>query len=117
MAKKPSVIHKFRYSLWTLSTVAPSNDTFVSLYQIAPRHSIPHPNNPYFGNKDIALFQILILQRGGFIFDDYLEVVESVTSLASKLDRIRVHGYQEGDTTPVDDQESIRRHHTTWFPR
>ena len=23
-----------------------------------------------------------------------------------------MHGYQEGDTTPVDDQESIRRHHT-----
>ena len=35
-----------------------------------------------------------------------------MTSLASKLDRIRVNGYQEGDTTPVDDQESIRRHHT-----
>lgn len=54
----------------------------------------------------------MVLQRGGFIFDDYLEVVESVTGLTSKLERIRVHGYQEGDTTPIEDEENIRRHHT-----
>ena len=55
---------------------------------------------PNIRNTSIqTLFQILVLQRGGFIFDDYLEVVESVTGLTSKLERIRVHGYQEGDTT------------------
>ena len=41
-----------------------------------------------------------------------MEVVESVTNLATKLDRIRVNGYQEGDTTPIEDEENIRRHHT-----
>ena len=59
-----------------------------------------------------TLFQILVLQHGGFIFDDYLEVVESIIGLATKLDRIRVNGYQEGDTTPIEDEENIRRHHT-----
>lgn len=68
---------------------------------------------PNIRNTSIqTLFQILVLQRGGFIFDDYLEVVESVTGLTSKLERIRVHGYQEGDTTPIEDEENIRRHHT-----
>ena len=33
-------------------------------------------------------------------------------SLASKLEHIRVHGYEEGDTTPVEDEENIRHHHT-----
>lgn len=53
-----------------------------------------------------------ILQHGGFILDDYLEVMESIANLASKLDRIRIHGYQEGDATPIEDEENIRRHHT-----
>lgn len=35
-----------------------------------------------------------------------------MTGLTSKLERIRVHGYQEGDTTPIEDEENIRRHHT-----
>lgn len=38
--------------------------------------------------------------------------MERVCSLASKLEHIRVHGYEEGDTTPVEDEESIRHHHT-----
>lgn len=59
-----------------------------------------------------TLFQILVLQHGGFILDDYLEVMESIANLASKLDRIRIHGYQEGDATPIEDEENIRRHHT-----
>ena len=41
-----------------------------------------------------------------------MEVVASVTNLATKLDSIRVNGYQEGDTTPIEDEENIRRHHT-----
>ena len=53
-----------------------------------------------------------MLQRGGFIFEDYLEGGESGTGLTSKMERIRVHGYQEGDTTPIEDEEGIRRHHT-----
>ena len=36
----------------------------------------------------------------------------SRANLATKLDRIRVNGYQEGDTTPIEDEENIRRHHT-----
>jgi len=51
----------------------------------------------------------LVLQHGGFILDDYLEVMESIANLASKLDRIRIHGYQEGDATPIEDEENIRR--------
>lgn len=46
-----------------------------------------------------TLFQILVLQRGGFIIDDYLEVAESVHSLESKMDRLRATGFQEGKKT------------------
>lgn len=53
-----------------------------------------------------------MLQHGGFIFDDYLDTVERVYSLAGKLEHIRVHGYEEGDTTPIEDEEGIRHHHT-----
>ena len=44
-----------------------------------------------------TLFQILVLQRGGFIIDDY-------------LDRLRATGFQEGKKTAEDD--SIRHHHS-----
>lgn len=57
-----------------------------------------------------TLFQILVLQRGGFIIDDYLEVAESVHSLESKMDRLRATGFQEGKKTAEDD--SIRHHHS-----
>ena len=53
-----------------------------------------------------------MLQHGGVIFDDYLDTVERVYSLAGKLEHIRVHGYEEGDTTPIEDEEGIRHHHT-----
>ena len=57
-----------------------------------------------------TLFQILVLQRGGFIIDDYLEVAESVHSLESKMDRLRTTGFQEDKKTAEDD--SIRHHHS-----
>ena len=57
-----------------------------------------------------TLFQILVLQRGGFIIDDYLEVAESVHSLESKMDRLRATGFQEGEKTAED--ASIRHHHS-----
>ena len=57
-----------------------------------------------------TLFQILVLQRGGFIIDDYLEVAESVHSLESKMDRLRASGFQEGEKTAEDD--AIRHHHS-----
>jgi hypothetical protein len=74
---------------------------------------IPHSQRPNIRNTAIqTLFQILVLQHGGFIFDDYLEVMESMTKLTSALEHIRVNGYQEGDVTPIEDEENIRRHHT-----
>lgn len=102
---RPEIVRKMRQEI--ILTIMPTCMDNVKV------SSSSHLQRPNIRNTAIqTLFQILVLQHGGFIFDDYLEVVESVTGLASKLERIRVNGYQEGDTTPIEDQENIRRHHT-----